>query len=68
MRQRWGVDAPRSNLGTGAAMADGDRAFVLLDTDHGLGAALAWARRAGTAELHVVADGDDAGTIARQAG
>lgn len=71
--QRWDVqsqDTPRA-LGTGAAMAAGDRAFVLIDDAvtpgraHGLGAALAWARRAGAGEVHVIADGDAAGTIAR---
>lgn len=39
---------------------------MLLDDDHGLGAALAWSRRAGAAEVHVVAE-TDPGTIARQA-
>jgi hypothetical protein len=67
VRQRWGVDAPRASLGTGAAMAAGDEAFVLLDGDHGLGAALAWSRRAGATGLHVISDGEDAGKIARQA-
>lgn len=68
VRERWGADAPRSSLGTGAAMATGEQAFVLLDGDHGLGAALAWSSRVGATELHVVVDGDDAGTVARQAG
>ncbi len=66
IRDRWGVDAPRSSVGTGAAATAGDRTFVLLDGDHGLGAALAWAHRAGSSELHVVAE-DDAGVVARQA-
>ncbi|HEU5084044.1 MAG TPA: hypothetical protein VFU14_11945 [Acidimicrobiales bacterium] len=48
-------------------MAEGTRAFVLVEGDHGLGAALAWARRAGAVEVHVVAD-EDPGTVARQAG
>lgn len=39
---------------------------MLLDGDHGLGAAMAWARRRGASELHVVAD-EDPGTVARQA-
>ena len=60
------MDAPRSSLGTGAAMAVDGQAFVLLDGDHGLGAALAWARRSGADTLHVIAE-EDAGTIARQA-
>ena len=75
VRDRWGIDAPRASVGTGAAATDGDRAFVLLDPgrgldldgDHGLGAALAWARRAGARELHVVAE-EHAGNVARQAG
>ncbi len=74
---RWDVRAPTDSLGTGAAMAVDGRAFVLLDEvrhdqpgrAHGLGAALAWARRAGATELDVVADADaDGGTVARQAG
>jgi len=47
-------------------MAADGRAFVLVDGDRGLGAALAWSRRAGAHEVHVIAD-DDPGTIARQA-
>ena len=39
---------------------------MLLDGDHGLGAAIAWARRRGATELHVIAD-DAPGTVARQA-
>ena len=49
-------------------MAAGDQAFVLLDGDHGLGAALAWGGRAGVTSVHVIVDGDDAGIVARQAG
>lgn len=66
MRARWDVDVARTAVGTGAAAVADERAFVLLDGDHGLGAALAWARRAGASEVHVVAD-DDPGTVARQA-
>lgn len=66
MRDRWGVDAPPSSIGTGAALAVDGRAFVLVEGDHGLGAALSWARRAGATEVHVIAD-EDPGTIARQA-
>lgn len=53
-------------MGTGAAMAAERRAFVLVEGDHALGAALAWARRAGATEVHVIAD-EDPGTVARQA-
>jgi hypothetical protein len=67
VRDRWGVDAPRTSVGTGAAMADGDRSFVLVEGDHGLGAALAWSRRAGATEVHVIAD-EAPGVVARQAG
>ncbi len=70
VRERWGADASGDGsaaVGTGAAIAAGDRAFVLLDGDHGLGAALAWARRSGATELHVIVD-DEPGVVARQAG
>ncbi len=66
VRERWDVGAPHSTVGTGAAMVVDDRAFVLLDGDHGLGAAIAWSRRSGASELHVIAD-DGPGTVARQA-
>ena len=66
MRDRWGVDAPPSPIGTGAALAADGRAFALVEGDHALGAALAWARRSGATEVHVIAD-EDPGTIARQA-
>lgn len=64
--ERWGGEASHAAIGTGAALADGERAFVLLDGDHGLGAAIAWARRADATELHVIAD-EAPGTVARQA-
>lgn len=69
VRERWGADAPgrTDSVGTGAALVSDEQAFVLLDGDHGLGAAMAWSRRAGAQELHVVVD-DDPGTVARQAG
>lgn len=66
VRERWGVDAPRVSVGTGAASTDGDQAFVLLDGDHGLGAALAWSHRAGAGQLHVIAD-EAPGAVARRA-
>ena len=66
VRDRWGIDAPRSSIGTGAACSGGGAAFVLLDGDHGLGAALAWSRRSGATEVHVIAD-ESPGVIARQA-
>lgn len=53
-------------MGSGAAMAADGRAFVLVEGDRGLGAALAWARRAGASEVHVVAD-EAPGVTARQA-
>ncbi|HSP03775.1 MAG TPA: hypothetical protein VLR27_09760, partial [Acidimicrobiales bacterium] len=47
-------------------MAADGRAFVLVEGDHSLGAALAWARRAGATEVHVIAD-EAPGVVARQA-
>jgi len=67
VRDRWGVDAPRTSVGTGAAMAADGQAFVLVEGDHRLGAALAWSRRAGATEVHVIAD-EESGVLARQAG
>lgn len=66
MRERWGIEAPRTSVGSGAAVAADGQAFVLVEGDHALGAALAWARRAGATEVHVIAD-EHAGVIARQA-
>lgn len=70
VRDRWGADAlddPSSaSIGSGSALVAGERAFVLLDGGHGLGAAMAWARRSGATELHVVVD-DGPGAVARQA-
>jgi hypothetical protein len=55
----------------GAAILDGDRAWVLLDTSPltSFGAAMVWASRQGRAELHVVVDHDAgvAGILARRA-
>jgi hypothetical protein len=52
----------------GAAATDGPVGWVLLDERQarGLGAALAWAVRAGVAHLHVLAD-EGTGTLARRA-
>ena len=47
-------------------MAADGRAFVLVEGDHRVGAALAWARRAGATEVHVIAD-EAPGVVARQA-
>ena len=66
VRERWGVEAPRAAVGTGAALAVGEQAFVLLEGEHRLGAALAWARRTGADEVHVITD-ERPGEIARQA-
>lgn len=66
VRDRWGFDASHTPLGTGAALVAEGMAFVLLDGDHGLGAALAWARRANATQLHIVAD-EGYGVMARQA-
>jgi dipeptidyl aminopeptidase/acylaminoacyl peptidase len=48
-------------------MAADGQAFVLVEGDHRLGAALAWSRRAGATEVHVIAD-EESGVLARQAG
>lgn len=72
--QRWSRRGDPTAFGTGAAMAVGDQSFVLVDDldtpgrTHGLGAALAWSRRAGATAVHVISDGARAGTMARQAG
>lgn len=52
----------------GAALLTSTQGWVLVDDAAGprLGAAIAWARRAGATELHVIAEAD-AGTIARRA-
>lgn len=65
-------DTPREPVafGGGAAVVQGERAWVLLDgRDHGLGAVLAWARARGIDELDVLADADatDPGVLARRA-
>jgi hypothetical protein len=52
----------------GAALLHGDAAWVLLDAQptHRLGAALAWATRAGARELHVITE-SGSGVLARRA-
>ena len=52
----------------GAALVDGDRAWVLVEDEpaRGLGPALAWAIRRGARELHLLA-GRDTGLLARRA-
>lgn len=66
VRSRWGIEADPSTIGAGAAIATGDRAFVLVDEERGLGAALAWSHRAGATELHLLTDARQ-GDLARQA-
>lgn len=71
--QRWGVDVAPTAFGTGAAAAHGTHCFVLVDDtetterSHGLGAAMAWAAKAGASDVHIICDGDVAGALARQA-
>lgn len=62
------VDAPRSSFAPGAALVHRDAAWVYLDDRPArrLGAALAWALRAGAGTLHVVAE-SGTGTLARRA-
>jgi hypothetical protein len=52
----------------GAALVDGDTAWVLLDErpERGLGRAMAWASSRGFATLHVLAD-EETGVLARRA-
>lgn len=61
-------DRRPSSFPGGAALVDGDRAWVLADTEpaRSLGPALAWARAAGAARLSLVAEAD-AGLLARRA-
>jgi hypothetical protein len=69
-----GPDHDVVEFGPGAALVAGRSAWVLLTADGvagiesgcGLGAAIIWARRAGTDELHVVAE-RGAGVMARRA-
>jgi len=53
----------------GSALLHGEAAWVLLDAQptHRLGAALAWATRAGAGELHVITE-SGSGILARRAG
>ncbi len=59
---------PAAEFAPGAALRLDDDAWTFLDADPGrrLGAALAWALRAGASRLHVVAEADT-GTLARRA-
>lgn len=76
VRARWGDVGDTATSGgfpDGAALVDGDRAWVLATSaaDRRLGAAMAVARRAGATELHLLVDEDapDAGAVAaRRAG
>jgi len=62
------IDAPRSSFAPGAALVHRDEAWVYLDDRPArrLGAAMAWALRAGAGRLHVVAE-SGTGTLARRA-
>ncbi|WCO66450.1 hypothetical protein PO878_18285 [Iamia majanohamensis] len=65
-----GASSSPSAFPGGAARLDGDVGWVLLAGDAAprLGAALAWARRAGVRDLHVVVDEPEAsGLVARRA-
>lgn len=69
-RDRVGPGASPSSFPGGAALVDGSVGWVLVGDGPaaGLGGPLAWARRVGAAELHVVAvAAGPAGTLARQA-
>ncbi|MDQ6696338.1 MAG: hypothetical protein M3Z46_02630 [Actinomycetota bacterium] len=71
VRERWGVSAIKpSAFPGGAAASVSGRAWVLLEGDatRRLGAALAWAAKAGAEEVHVlVDDAAAAGVLARRA-
>jgi len=70
-RDRVGADPRPAPFPGGAGLVDGDAGWVLLGPDAraGLGAALAWARRAEVTELRVVTDDDGSiGRLARRAG
>jgi hypothetical protein len=58
-------------FGRGAAVTRGGSAWILVESDSvGVGAALVWADRQGTPDLHLILDGDargSAGVLARQA-
>lgn len=71
---RWGApgdDVVVGSPSTGAALATGATGWFLVEADHrrGLGAALAWAHRAGVEDLHVLVaeDAEAAGILARRA-
>ncbi len=68
LRALAGVAAEAVPLGTGAALVDGDTAWVLVDDDPAtrLGAALAWALRRDASRLELVADAGT-GVLARRA-
>ena len=71
MRTRWAGALDRAREGTlpgGAALATSDTAWALGEDEpaRSLGPALAWARKAGAQQLHLLA-ASDAGTRARRA-
>jgi hypothetical protein len=63
------LDARPGSFPPGAALLDGDQAWVLVEDgpERGLGPALAWAVRNGAAGLHVLAE-RSTGLLARRAG
>lgn len=70
-RSHWGAAIERAREGTlpgGAALATPDAAWVLGEDDpsRSLGPAIAWARKAGSARLHILVP-SDAETLARRA-
>ena len=68
LRALSGASGEADVFGSGAALVDGDRAWVLVDDapERRLGAALAWALRHGATRLDVVAD-RGTGVLARRA-
>jgi hypothetical protein len=72
VREGWpGATGEPGTFPDGATLAHGDRGWVLVGADGArrLGAALAWARQQGVAELHLLVDDPAvAGVLARRAG
>jgi hypothetical protein len=69
VRDHFEVDGDASGHPGGATLRAGDQAWFLADDRpaRALGPALAWARQNGVGDLHVLAEGPDAGVLARRA-
>ena len=69
VRDGFGAEVRPSGHPGGATAREGERGWFLADDrpERALGRALAWARQAAVAELHVLAEGSGAGVLARRA-